>query len=103
MKQNPAKANVHFFICCQQRDNQQICCAQRCSEDLVRELKRWIVKENLKDLIKVSRSFCLGFCQRGITACLYPQNKWFTDIRPSDSKKIMAMLRENSTQKNINE
>ncbi len=56
------------------------------------ELKDWVVRENLKDVIKVSKSFCLGFCEKGITACLYPHNKWFTNISPSDSKKIMVML-----------
>jgi len=92
MKQVPSKTRIHFFICCRHRDDGKICCAKRHSEDLVKKLREWVIRKDLKEVIKVSRSLCLGFCEKGITACLYPHNKWFTDIRPSDGEKIMIML-----------
>ncbi len=94
MKQIPSKTNIHLFICCRSRDDGKVCCAKRHSEDLVKELKERVVRENLKDVIKISKSLCLGFCEKGITACLYPHNEWFTDIRLSDSEKIMTMLKK---------
>lgn len=95
MKQVQKKTNVHLFICCCYREGDKVSCAGRGSEALVKELKEWTTREELKDFIKVSRSSCLGFCERGMTACLYPHNRWFIDITPSDSKKIAAMLKEN--------
>lgn len=63
---------------------------------MVKDLKAWAKNEGLKEQIKVSQSSCLGLCEKGITACLYPQNQWFERLEHSDLDQIKELLRESA-------
>ena len=91
MKDLSKNVSAHLFVCCRSRD-EKACCASKGSEELVSQLKSWIKENQLKDSIKVSKSSCLGHCESGITACLYPQNQWFENINENDLPEIKKML-----------
>lgn len=93
MEPNQYQTQGHLFICCRKRD-QKPCCANHGAENLVSHLKDWVKKKGLKNKIKVSQSSCLGFCETGITACLYPQNKWLHHIRLKDQKSLEKLLED---------
>ena len=85
------KPKTHLFICCRERVD-KACCSGKGAEEMVSELKKWIKSESLHWDIKVSRSSCLGYCESGVSACIYPQNQWFHQLEASDLPKIKEML-----------
>lgn len=95
MEKLPDRPTAHLFICCRERNGKE-CCADKKAEDLVDELKKWIKEKGLKKQLKVSKSSCLGHCESGIAACLYPQNIWFDRIRLEDSKELKRLLIEST-------
>lgn len=82
---------AHLFVCCRQREGKP-CCNKKGAESLVAELKKWIKETGVFNQIKVSKTSCLGYCDTGISACLYPQNKWFHEIQPDQLEKLKQML-----------
>ncbi len=86
------KPQAHLFICTRERKEGKDCCSAQGAEEMVDELKSWVKKEGLKKQIKVSRSSCLGYCESGITACIYPQNQWFHQLTPSDIPQLKTKL-----------
>ncbi len=61
---------------------------------MVKDLKSWVKEEGLKSKVKVSKSSCLGHCESGITACIYPQNEWFHELEPKNLQALKNMLAE---------
>lgn len=82
---------THLFVCCRERDGKPACGSKNATI-LVKNLKAWIKENNLKDAIKCSSSSCLGHCEDGITACLYPQKQWFTNISLKDEEALKEIL-----------
>ena len=82
---------THLFICCRSREN-KACCSSKGSEQWVSDLKAWAKSEGLKSKIKVSKSSCLGHCETGITAVIYPQNQWFHHLSEKDLPEIKELL-----------
>ena len=56
------------------------------------DLKAWVKSEGLKNQIKVSKSSCLGHCETGVTAVIYPQNQWFHRLKEKDLQEIKQLL-----------
>jgi len=63
---------------------------------MVEKIKAQLKKEGLKNQLKVSQSSCLGFCERGITACLYPQNQWFFDLKEKNWTALLELLKKSA-------
>lgn len=96
------KPQAHFIICCRSKENKK-CCSLKSADELVDQLKSWVKKENLKNKIKISKSSCLGFCESGITACLYPQNQWFHNVKLEDMENLKDMLKKCALQSSLPE
>jgi predicted metal-binding protein len=45
-----------------------------------------------KKEVRVSASTCLGECERGIAAVMYPKGEWSLGLRPSDEDKLFTQL-----------
>ncbi len=80
-----------LFICCKEKEGKP-CCASKGSVAMVDELKAWLKEKNLNKQLRVSQSSCLGHCENGITACLYPQNTWFKEVTPGDIESFKELL-----------
>ena len=85
------KPKVHLFICTRSREDKANC-ASKGAEQLVKDLKQWIKSEKLYFDIKVSKSSCLGYCETGISACVYPKNQWMHKISTENIEEIKKML-----------
>lgn len=83
---------THLFICCRARDNGKACCSSKGAEEMMNQLKSWVKKEQLFNEIKVSSTSCLGYCETGVSACVYPQNQWIHQLSQKDLPKIKEML-----------
>ncbi len=42
--------------------------------------------------LRINSSGCLGFCEQGINAVLYPKGEWFHDLREGDEEKLAASI-----------
>lgn len=82
---------VHMFICTRLKEKGE-CCATKGSAEIRLQLKTWIKENNLKDKVKVTASQCLGHCENGISVCIYPENKWFLNVRPEDLETLKQEL-----------
>lgn len=41
---------------------------------------------------RINRSGCLGYCERGIAAVLYPQGRWFLELSQNDAETLKEAL-----------
>lgn len=83
---------AHLFVCTNAPDKDGKC-GHKNSENMRRSLKERCTKEFGKD-VRVNMSGCLGFCERGITAVIYPQSKWFFDLKTTDEEKLFQAVKD---------
>ena len=82
----------HIFFCTNRRPDCKDCCAQRAPVD---ELRMY-AKDRLKALglfgpgaVRVSSSGCLGRCDDGPVAVVYPEGIWYTFVDRDDIDEIV--------------
>ncbi|MEZ0391411.1 MAG: ferredoxin [Pseudobdellovibrionaceae bacterium] len=83
---------AHLFICTNSPDKEGKCGFQG-SDELRKQLKERCRLEFGKS-VRVNSAGCLGFCERGIAAVIYPQNQWLLDLSKDDGEKIFAELKK---------
>ncbi|MBI3543623.1 MAG: (2Fe-2S) ferredoxin domain-containing protein [Deltaproteobacteria bacterium] len=76
---------AHLFICTNRREKGE-CCASKGSAELRDKLKALVKSAHpeWKGRVRVNASGCLGHCEQGITAVLYPEGKWLTGLQATD-------------------
>lgn len=87
------KLKKHLLICTRQKEGKP-CCGGKESQILVDELKAWLKEKNLKHEIKVTGTQCLSYCEEGITAYLYPAEKYITGLTLKDAEQLKDILVE---------
>jgi len=82
----------HIFFCCNQRDDDQACCANFDARRF-----RDYMKQRLKELglhgegqMRVNIAGCLGRCAEGPTLVIYPQETWYTYVDEEDIDEIIT-------------
>ncbi len=84
---------AHLFVCTNAREKGQSCQAKGSLE----------LRENVKKLcqgkdrdwhgrVRVNTAGCLGRCEEGIAAVLYPQAQWFTGLQKDDTRALETAL-----------
>lgn len=96
MDRQDSEYKAHLFICTHKRDGKDSC-GPAGGEDLVDELKKWVKHESLKKDVKVSRSGCLGQCEKGVVAVCYPQGTWYSKLKRKDAETLMKELKAQSS------
>ena len=93
--ENHSSLCTHLFICTNRKENGESCAA-RGSLELRESLKKRIQKEVPHDpgTVRLNASGCLGKCSEGITAVLYPEGKWFTEITSEDQTALVEEVRQ---------
>ena len=87
MKQQPYERII--FVCANQKDPGEASCANRGSAEFQKKLKDYQKSKNIKGL-RVSRSLCLGLCEKGPNICVMPENVWYTGVTGKDLGDIQA-------------
>lgn len=83
----------HVFVCVNQRDSGKVCCADVNGMDVFNNLKQWVISTGLTSSVWVTKSGCLGFCNNtGATVVVYPEKKWFFEVKIDDLNKIKTEL-----------
>lgn len=91
MKVNTSPFSLHFFICTNHREG-KACCAEKGAVELHQKLKERL--SDVRGKVRVNASGCLGFCEKGITAVLYPEGKYLTHLQSNDIDDLEVFLRE---------
>lgn len=82
----------HIFFCNNVRDDGKDCCSQLDAKQMYRH-----AKDKCRDEVKlgkggigISESRCLGRCEHGPVAVVYPDNVWYQYIDKDDVDEIIT-------------
>lgn len=89
MKQIDTGYRRLILVCVNERDEGEAACAQKNSPEIHRRIKETVKARGLSKVIRVSRSRCLGQCQKGPTVAVYPENRWYGSVTPEDVETII--------------
>ncbi len=65
-------------------------CTSSASVEVHHALQAELDKQELDDQIEVRRTGCFGFCEQGPIMVVYPDETFYTQVKPRDVKKIVA-------------
>jgi (2Fe-2S) ferredoxin len=85
MKSPPYQRTI--LVCVNQRESGEAACANRGSAEYQKQLKEYMKSKHVRGL-RVSRSLCLGLCEKGPNICIMPENVWYTGVSPKDLDEI---------------
>ncbi len=83
---------AHVFICTNKKEKGESCGAKN-SPILFSNVK-FHCKNNpdLYQNVRINQSGCLGRCQEGIVAVIYPQTKWIEHLKENDKDLLIEEL-----------
>lgn len=85
-----SKYDAHLFICTNTKEGRECCAAKGASQ--LRDALKTVSKDPTKGWVgrvRVNNSGCLGPCERGINAVLYPQGQWFHNLKSTDAQVLI--------------
>lgn len=87
------KLNCHVFICtnCTYEEDQKTIGPSNQLRDEAKDLakSKWD-----KSKVRINKSGCLGRCEEGVAAVIYPQEKWLTGLKQTDSEKVVSEIQK---------
>ena len=82
----------HVFVCTNQPDNPNKC-GSKGSEKLRKRLKEKC-GEAFGKSVRVNASGCLGYCEHGIAAVIYPEAQWFVDLDKDAGEMLFDQIKD---------
>lgn len=79
----------HVFFCTNQRPNGDPCCNDHGAEALWAYAKEKAQAAGLKD-VRINKAGCLGRCDQGPVAVVYPEGTWYTFVDKDDIDEIVS-------------
>ena len=89
---NKKKYKKHVFVCENNRNTSSEKSCGNVGSKLRILLKNEIITRNLNDKIRINRSGCLGKCNLGPCFVIYPDAKWFFDVKSEEYQKFIDEL-----------
>ena len=89
------KLTAHLFVCTNEKKGE--CCGEKGGAQLRARVKE-LSKEHpeWKGQVRINSSGCLGRCEEGIVAVLYPQGKWFSGLDRKDEDVLIDAVKARS-------
>lgn len=85
---NPKPFERIILVCCNEREPGEAACANRGSGEFQKKLKDYAKSKGLQGRLRVSRSLCLGLCEKGPNVCVMPDNVWHSAVTEKDLEEI---------------
>ena len=88
---------AHLFVCTNGQgenpdpDAKKPRCGWKNSETLRRQVKEMCLQKYGKT-VRVNSAGCLGQCEHGIAAVLYPAGKWELNLTSESTQKLCALV-----------
>ncbi len=98
MEQNKIPFQKIVFVCVNQRQPHEICCAARGSDAIATALKARIKALGLSRIVRVSRSGCQDLCARGPNVMVFPDQVWYEAVTIDDVGRIARDILRNIPQ-----
>lgn len=80
----------HLYVCVNQRQPGQVCCAARDSKRILERLKGYVKRHRLAGRVRVSSSGCMDLCAQGANVMVYPDHAWYQGVTPEDVDRIIG-------------
>lgn len=82
----------HILFCTNQRANGESCCADHPAEAAFAHCKEQVRQAGLNGpgKVRVSKAGCLGRCEAGPVAVVYPEGVWYSYVDLSDVDEIVS-------------
>jgi (2Fe-2S) ferredoxin len=84
--------DLHLFVCTNAREKPKTGCADFGSIELQAALKQEFKSRKLAAKIRINKAGCLDMCNYGPVMVLYPEGKWFYNVKADDLPKIIDEL-----------
>jgi len=65
-------------------------CTSSASTEVQQALQEELDQQGLSDQVEVRRTGCFGFCEQGPIMVVYPDQTFYTQVKPRDVKTIVA-------------
>jgi (2Fe-2S) ferredoxin len=81
----------HIFFCLNERKNGEMSCAQQHARKAFDQCKQKIRDAELsgQGQVRVNQAGCLGRCEQGPVAVVYPEGTWYTYVDEADIDEIV--------------
>ena len=81
----------HIFFCLNERKNGEASCAQHHARKAFDQCKQKIREADLsgQGQVRVNQAGCLGRCDQGPVAVVYPEGTWYTFVDEADINDIV--------------
>ena len=91
-----SELKAHLFICtsCTYNRPDGVESSPEEAYKMRKNLKTRVRELFSKKEVRVSASTCLGECEHGIAAVMYPKGEWTLGLRPADEDKMFTRLTE---------
>jgi HAD superfamily hydrolase (TIGR01509 family) len=80
----------HLYVCVNQRQVGEVCCAASRSEAICQRLKAYVKEHGLSGRVRVSSSGCMGLCAQGPNVMVYPGERWYSHVTLETVEEIIA-------------
>ena len=92
MQQQAVPFQRIVFVCVNQRETGEACCADGGSQRIFEALKAQAQTAGLKGKVRVSRSGCHDVCAQGPSVMVFPDYRWFHHVTLEDVPAIVAFM-----------
>ena len=94
--------DMHVFICGHSRpeDASRPNCFSKNSLGVLTELKKKVRDSGLKG-IRVQKSGCLDYCEKGISCVIYPMSEWYSIEDEKDIEILFERIKNDTPAKEI--
>lgn len=82
---------AHLFVCTNKPDTEGRC-GFRGGDKLRDKLKSMTKTQPWAKQVRVNAAGCLGHCEQGIAAVMYPQDQWFFQATEQDAENLFKDL-----------
>lgn len=98
MKKDTVPYSKTVFVCTHARPDSEgrVSCGDpgRGGVELCAALKEGAKRLGLTGKVRVARTGCLDLCEQGPNVFLYPDDAWFSDLKPEDAETILLRLKK---------
>jgi (2Fe-2S) ferredoxin len=94
MQHKPPYFEHHIFFCTNHRENGEQSCANYDAQNM-RDYAKQICKNKGLNHVRVNQAGCLGRCEHGPVAVVYPEGVWYQLVDTSDIDEIVSSHLEN--------
>ena len=89
MEQGRVPYQKILFVCINQRQPNEGCCAHNVSEAIAAALKARVKELGLARVVRVSKSGCQDLCARGPNVMVFPDYVWYHGVTREDVERIL--------------